>query len=226
MGWTAPRTQWLAGELVLAADMNRYIRDNLLVSGTEQMSAADSLIVGSGSNRVTELAVGSTGTFLVMQGDSVTWGQPAGFNTKTWAAVSSLSDTRFDEDVPDNRYDELWGTSTEYATITNPGVKVRLWTLVSGEGLLTRASTDFWVAQMRIEMSVDGGATWFSIPSNHGFGSKQGRCPVVAMGYSTERTPTGDLKARVMVNTGDQPTDTKTVSLWNGALQIMAFGTT
>jgi len=223
MAWETPRTNWLTGELVTANDMNRYVRDALLASGVNQISATDSLIVGSGANRVSELTVGSTGTFLVMKNGSPFWGTPVGYNTKTWTAATSLTDSQYGDNTPNYKFDEQWGT--EVATVTNPGVKVKLFALVTGCCWLTKSTGA--LAQARIELSVDGGDTWFTKTGYHEmeFGTGQGRIPMVALAASTERTPTGNLQARVMVNSGYTYT-THNVHLQDGQLMLMAFGTT
>ena len=55
MAWTTPKT-WASGYVVLAADLNTHLRDNLNVTAPAVMSAQGDLLYASGANTPARLA--------------------------------------------------------------------------------------------------------------------------------------------------------------------------
>jgi hypothetical protein len=61
MAWTTPKT-WASGYVVLAADLNTHLRDNLNVTAPAVMSAQGDIIIASGANTPIRLAKSTTTT--------------------------------------------------------------------------------------------------------------------------------------------------------------------
>ena len=61
MAWTTPRT-WASGYVVLAADLNTHLRDNLNVTAPAVMSSQGDVLFASGSNTPARLAKSTTST--------------------------------------------------------------------------------------------------------------------------------------------------------------------
>ena len=70
MAWTTPKT-WSSGYVVLAADLNTHLRDNLNVTAPAVMSSQGDVIYASGSNTPARLAKSTTSTqYLANTGTS------------------------------------------------------------------------------------------------------------------------------------------------------------
>jgi hypothetical protein len=70
MAWTTPKT-WASGYVVLAADLNTHLRDNLNVTAPAVMSAQGDIIIASGANTPIRLAKSTTSTqYLANTGTS------------------------------------------------------------------------------------------------------------------------------------------------------------
>jgi len=70
MAWTTPRT-WASGYVVLAADLNTHLRDNLNVTAPAVMSSQGDVIYASGANTPARLAKSTTSTqYLANTGSS------------------------------------------------------------------------------------------------------------------------------------------------------------
>ena len=79
MAWTSPRT-WASGYVVLAADLNTHLRDNLNVTAPAIMTTAGDIIYASGSNTPARLAKDTNSTrSLTNTGSS---------NIPAWAQVA------------------------------------------------------------------------------------------------------------------------------------------
>ena len=79
MAWTTPRT-WASGYVVLAADLNTHLRDNLNVTAPAVMTTAGDIIYASGSNTPARLAKDTNSTrSLTNTGSS---------NVPAWAQVA------------------------------------------------------------------------------------------------------------------------------------------
>jgi hypothetical protein len=79
MAWTTPRT-WASGYVVLAADLNTHLRDNLNVTAPAVMTTAGDIIYASGSNTPARLAKDTNSTrSLTNTGTS---------NVPAWAQVA------------------------------------------------------------------------------------------------------------------------------------------
>jgi len=79
MAWTTPRT-WASGYVVLAADLNTHLRDNLNVTAPAVMTTAGDIIYASGSNTPARLAKDTNSTrSLTNTGSS---------NIPAWAQVA------------------------------------------------------------------------------------------------------------------------------------------
>ena len=61
MAWTTPKT-WASGYVVLAADLNTHLRDNLNVTAPAVMSSAGDIIYASGANTPARLAKDTNST--------------------------------------------------------------------------------------------------------------------------------------------------------------------
>jgi hypothetical protein len=70
MAWTTPKT-WASGYVVLAADLNTHLRDNLNVTAPAVMTTAGDVIYASGANTPARLAKSTTSTqYLANTGGS------------------------------------------------------------------------------------------------------------------------------------------------------------
>ena len=70
MAWTTPKT-WASGYVVLAADLNTHLRDNLNMTAPAVMSAQGDLVIASGANTPIRLAKSTTSTqYLANTGTS------------------------------------------------------------------------------------------------------------------------------------------------------------
>ena len=70
MAWTTPRT-WASGYVVLAADLNTHLRDNLNVTAPAVMTTLGDIIYASGANTPARLAKSTTSTqYLANTGTS------------------------------------------------------------------------------------------------------------------------------------------------------------
>jgi len=70
MAWTTPKT-WASGYVVLAADLNTHLRDNLNVTAPAVMSSQGDVIYASGANTPARLAKSTTSTqYLANTGSS------------------------------------------------------------------------------------------------------------------------------------------------------------
>jgi len=70
MAWTTPKT-WTSGYVVLAADLNTHLRDNLNVTAPAVMTTAGDIIYASGANTPARLAKSTTSTqYLANTGTS------------------------------------------------------------------------------------------------------------------------------------------------------------
>jgi hypothetical protein len=79
MAWTTPKT-WASGYVVLAADLNTHLRDNLNVTAPAVMTGQGDLIYGSSANTPTRLAKDANATrSLTNTGSS---------NNPAWAQVA------------------------------------------------------------------------------------------------------------------------------------------
>lgn len=74
MAWSAPR-KYVASEVLTAAQMNEFQRDNLLVTAPAIVTTAGDIVYASAANTVTRLAAGSDGAPLVYDtgGNAPTW---------------------------------------------------------------------------------------------------------------------------------------------------------
>jgi hypothetical protein len=70
LAWTTPKT-WASGYVVLAADLNTHLRDNLNVTAPAVMTTAGDIIYASGANTPARLAKSTTSTqYLANTGTS------------------------------------------------------------------------------------------------------------------------------------------------------------
>ena len=70
MAWTTPKT-WASGYVVLAADLNTHLRDNLNVTAPAVMTTAGDILYASGANTPARLAKSTTSTqYLANTGTS------------------------------------------------------------------------------------------------------------------------------------------------------------
>ena len=70
MAWTTPKT-WASGYVVLAADLNTHLRDNLNMTAPAVMSAQGDIVIASGANALARLAKSTTTTqYLANTGTS------------------------------------------------------------------------------------------------------------------------------------------------------------
>ena len=70
MAWTSPKT-WASGYVVLAADLNTHLRDNLNMTAPAVMSAQGDIVIASGANTPIRLAKSTTSTqYLANTGTS------------------------------------------------------------------------------------------------------------------------------------------------------------
>jgi hypothetical protein len=82
MAWTTPKT-WASGYVVLAADLNTHLRDNLNVTAPAVMTTAGDIIYASGANTPSRLAKDTNSTrVLTNTGTS---------NVPAWAQVTLTS---------------------------------------------------------------------------------------------------------------------------------------
>ncbi len=72
--WTQPRT-FTTGELISAATLNEFLRDNLLCTAPAIVTAAGDTIFASGPNTLERLPAGAAGQYLRMnpEGGAPTW---------------------------------------------------------------------------------------------------------------------------------------------------------
>ena len=70
MAWTTPKT-WASGYVVLAADLNTHLRDNISLTAPAVMSSQGDVIYASGANTPARLAKSTTSTqYLANTGSS------------------------------------------------------------------------------------------------------------------------------------------------------------
>jgi hypothetical protein len=70
MAWTSPKT-WASGYVVLAADLNTHLRDNISLTAPAVMSAQGDIVIASGANTPIRLAKSTTSTqYLANTGTS------------------------------------------------------------------------------------------------------------------------------------------------------------
>ena len=70
MAWTTPKT-WASGYVVLAADLNTHLRDNLNVTAPAVMTTQGDIVIASGANTPIRLAKSTTSTqYLANTGTS------------------------------------------------------------------------------------------------------------------------------------------------------------
>jgi hypothetical protein len=70
MAWTTPKT-WASGYVVLAADLNTHLRDNISLTAPAVMSSQGDIIIASGANTPIRLAKSTTSTqYLANTGTS------------------------------------------------------------------------------------------------------------------------------------------------------------
>ena len=70
MAWTTPKT-WASGYVVLAADLNTHLRDNLNVTAPAVLTTAGDILYASGANTPARLAKSTTSTqYLANTGSS------------------------------------------------------------------------------------------------------------------------------------------------------------
>ena len=70
MAWTSPKT-WASGYVVLAADLNTHLRDNISLTAPAVMSSQGDIIIASGANTPIRLAKSTTSTqYLANTGTS------------------------------------------------------------------------------------------------------------------------------------------------------------
>ena len=70
MAWSSPKT-WRSGYVVLAADLNTHLRDNLNMTAPAVMSAQGDIVIASGANTPIRLAKSTTSTqYLANTGSS------------------------------------------------------------------------------------------------------------------------------------------------------------
>ena len=70
MAWTSPKT-WASGYVVLAADLNTHLRDNLNVTAPAVLTTAGDILYASGANTPARLAKSTTSTqYLANTGTS------------------------------------------------------------------------------------------------------------------------------------------------------------
>ena len=79
MAWTTPKT-WASGYVVLAADLNTHLRDNISLTAPAVMTSAGDIIYASGANTPARLAKDTNSTrSLTNTGSS---------NIPAWAQVA------------------------------------------------------------------------------------------------------------------------------------------
>ena len=61
MAWTTPKT-WASGYVVLAADLNTHLRDNLNATAPATLTAQGDIVIASGANALARLAKSTTST--------------------------------------------------------------------------------------------------------------------------------------------------------------------
>ena len=152
MSWTWPPA-WGVGHLVLASELNTFLRDNLLALGVAQVAAEGDLIVGAAANEVDRLAVGDTDDLLFVES-----GVP------TWAALTAqnpYSGTATLTDVTANATGwNQWGT--EEAVVSDPEAEVTILAWLHGQstGAVVGPDNQF----LRLSISTDGGSNWTTGP--------------------------------------------------------------
>ena len=70
MAWTTPKT-WASGYVVLAADLNTHLRDNISLTAPAVMTTQGDIVIASGANSPIRLAKSTTSTqYLANTGTS------------------------------------------------------------------------------------------------------------------------------------------------------------
>ena len=70
MAWTTPKT-WASGYVVLAADLNTHLRDNISLTAPAVMTTQGDIVIASGANTPIRLAKSTTSTqYLANTGTS------------------------------------------------------------------------------------------------------------------------------------------------------------
>jgi hypothetical protein len=72
MSWQTPKTDWMPGDVVGDADLNR-IEGNLAMCGPAVVEAAGDLLVGAGPHQLARLPVGAEGQVLAVQSGAPAW---------------------------------------------------------------------------------------------------------------------------------------------------------
>lgn len=186
MSWSWPPA-WPIGHLVLASELNTYLRDNLLETGAATVTTAGDLFVGAGANDLKRLAVGSADQILAMAAGA------AG-----WAAVAEQDitddDTTLTNLTATTSYAQ-WGS--EEAAVADPGTQVTLIGFLCGQADL-QSSSGLRNGFVKIEYSTDGGSTWTSLEeytvSQYALGGQYHWLSMLT--YAKQVTPTGQIQLR------------------------------
>ena len=90
MAWTTPKT-WASGYVVLAADLNTHLRDNLNVTAPAVLTTAGDILYASGANTPARLAMATKGHVMVGGGSGVPGMLAVGTNDHVLTADSTAA---------------------------------------------------------------------------------------------------------------------------------------
>lgn len=99
MAWTTPKT-WNVGDILTAADLNTYVRDNFNATAVAQVTTAGDTVYATGSKALSRLALGTARQYLSVNAGATApaWFSPPAcdvystasqsINNTTWTAVT------------------------------------------------------------------------------------------------------------------------------------------
>ena len=214
MAWTAPRT-WVAFEIPTAGTLNTHIRDNLLATEAAVITTAGDLAYASAANALARLPRGTSGQYLQVAAGVPGWasvvsGHPyisgAANLTNVTAGYSATTWTQ-------------WGS--EEAAIADPAVNCDLFGFLHGT-VVNSAPTTATDVQLRVSLSIDGGANWLDGTARTASLYHDGTAGKVELpGHSIHswlnQNPTGEIQLRGYFYSGNTGID-----FYDGHLLLLA----
>lgn len=115
MTWSTTNKTWAVGEIVTAAMMNQYIRDQLNQTSLGKITTTGDLVYASSATTLDRLAIGSTGQLLAVQGN----GKPSWFTPPSCYLQGSTQAALSGTLTALNWTTELFDASSMHSTATN-----------------------------------------------------------------------------------------------------------
>ena len=149
MAWTTPKT-WATDDILTAADLNTYVRDNLNMTSAATVTTAGDIAYADGPNSMgSRLAIGSNQSVMFSDGTD-----------PGWRFLSTRSASPADYNVGVFATWEQWGT--QEATAAGPdGTNVRVLAWLNGEiDCQNGTAAASYQGRCRVAVSYDNGSSW------------------------------------------------------------------